>query len=253
VTTTVAVVGKGGVGKTTFSALTIKYLRHVGRTPILAIDGDPSANLNLALGMELHETIGQIREETKQQISNGTFQTGISKPDWFEYRVNGCIVEGDGVDLLAMGRPEGPTCYCAANNMLRTCIDRLGNDYAAVVIDNEAGMEHISRQTTRDVDVLFVLTDPTQRGLAAAEHIVALARDLGTRIGRAYLVINNVDGDLPAPLAARANAVGIPLLGVLPRDPMVSRLDVEGRPLVDLDDTSRVYPAVKALLERALE
>lgn len=251
-TLTVAVVGKGGVGKTTFSALAIKYLRETGRTPILAIDGDPSSNLNLALGMELRETVGQIREDTAQQVATGTFQAGIAKADWFEYQVNDCLVEGEDVDLLAMGRPEGPGCYCAANSMLRMCIDRLGDDYAVVVIDNEAGMEHISRQTARSIDILFVLTDPTQRGLAAAEHIVALARSLNTRIGSAYLVINNVDGELPEPLAARAEGVGIPFLGVLPRDPAVGRLDVLGRPLIELDDTSLVYPAVKALLGHAL-
>jgi CO dehydrogenase maturation factor len=252
VTLTLAVVGKGGVGKTLFAALTIKYLRDVGRTPILAIDADPSSNLNLALGMELRETVGQIREDAAQQVSTGTFQVGIAKPDWFDYQVNDCLVEGDDIDLLAMGRPEGPGCYCAANNILRLCIDRLGNDYAAVVIDNEAGMEHISRQTTRRIDRLFVLTDPTQRGLAAAEHIMILARDLNTRIGSAHLVINNVAGDLPEPLATRAREVGIPLLGVLPRDPAVGQFDVLGRPLVELGDASLVYPAVKALLARAL-
>ena len=132
----------------------------------------------------------------------------MSKPDWFEYKVNECLVEGHGVDLLAMGRPEGPTCYCAANNMLRNCIDTLGNDYDWVVIDNEAGMEHISRQTTRDVDVLFIVTDPTYRGLTAAQHIVRLVGELGTRIGRSYLVVNNV-GELPERFASGAG-LGVP-------------------------------------------
>jgi len=251
-TTTLAVAGKGGTGKTTFTALVIKYLLETGRVPILAIDGDPSSNLNLALGMELRETVGQIREETKEQVSKGTFQAGMSKPDWFEYKVSECLVEGKGVDLLAMGRPEGPTCYCAANNMLRACIDRLGNDYAWVVIDNEAGMEHISRQTTRDVDILFIISDPTQRGLAAVEHIVRLIRELGTRIGKAYLVINNVVGELPEVLRQRAESLGIPLLGTLPHDPAVSKCDLVGKPLVELDDSSLIYPAVKALLAKVL-
>jgi len=251
-TTTLAVAGKGGTGKTTFTALVIKYLLETGRAPILAIDGDPSSNLNLALGMELRETVGQIREETKEQVSKGTFQAGMSKPDWFEYKVSECLVEGKGVDLLAMGRPEGPTCYCAANNMLRACIDRLGNDYAWVVIDNEAGMEHISRQTTRDVDILFIISDPTQRGLAAVEHIVRLIRELGTRIGKAYLVINNVVGELPEVLRQRAESLGIPLLGTLPHDPAVSECDLVGKPLVELDDSSLIYPAVKALLAKVL-
>ncbi|MHB0858265.1 MAG: ATP-binding protein [Anaerolineae bacterium] len=250
-TVTVAVVGKGGTGKTTFAALAIKYLLETERKPILAIDGDPSSNLNLALGLTLCETIGQIREETKEQVSSGTFQSGMSKPDWFEYRVNECLVEGDGLDLLAMGRPEGPTCYCAANHMLRTSIDRLGNDYAWVVIDNEAGMEHISRQTTRDVDYLFIVADPTHRSLVAAEHIVHLARSLGTRIGRSYLIVNNVTTELPEELLQRVQALGVPLLGTLPRDPAVSECDLLGRPLVSLDDSSRIYPAVKALLQKA--
>ncbi|MBC7236887.1 MAG: AAA family ATPase, partial [Chloroflexi bacterium] len=146
-TVTIAVAGKGGTGKTTFAALTVKYLLETGRRPVLAVDGDPSSNLHSALGLELYETVGQIREETKEQVTTGTFASGISKPDWFEYRINECLVEGDGVDLLAMGRAEGPGCYCAANNILRNCIDRLSSHYPWVVIDNEAGMEHISRQT----------------------------------------------------------------------------------------------------------
>lgn len=251
-TTTLAVAGKGGTGKTIFAALTIKYLVEMGRTPILAIDGDPSSNLNLALGLELYETIGQIRENTLQQVSSGSFPAGISKPDWFEYRMNECLVEGEGVDLLAMGRPEGPGCYCAANNMLRGCIDRLGSNYAYIVIDNEAGMEHISRQTTRNIDLLFVLSGPTYRGLAAAEHIVGLTKELGTRIGQSYLVMNNVNGELPETFVQRVEGLGIPLLGTLPRDPMISDYDLEGRMLIELDDTSLIYPAVKGLLRKGL-
>lgn len=251
-TETIAIVGKGGTGKTTFAALTVKFLREAGLTPILAIDADPSANLNMALGMELGDTVGQIREDTRDQVTGGTFQPGISKPDWFQYQVEQCVVEGADVDLLAMGRPEGPGCYCAANHMLRTAIDRLGDSYRSVVIDNEAGMEHISRQTTRDVDWLFIITDPSQRGLAAAEQIVHLVASLGTRIGRSGLIINRVSGELPEEFRRRAEALGIPLLGLLPQDPEIARLDAEGRPLVGLDDSSAVYPAVKAILQECL-
>ena len=252
-TETLAVVGKGGTGKTTFAALTVKYLREIGLTPILAIDADPSSNLNMALGMELGDTVGQIREDTRDQVTSGTFQQGISKPDWFEYQVLNCLVEGDEMDLLAMGRPEGPGCYCAANHMLREAIDRLGNNYRSVVIDNEAGMEHISRQTTRDVDWLFIVTDPSQRGLAAAEHIARLVASLGTRIGRTGLIINRVADELPKEFRERAAALGVPLLGMLPEDPAIRRYDVEGRPLIDLDDSSAIYPAVKALLQTCLK
>ena len=251
-TTTIAVAGKGGTGKTTFAALAIRYLLETGRKPVLAIDGDPSSNLNMALGLDLHATVGAIREETQVQVSSGTFQPGISKPDWFEYKVNECLVEGDGVDLLAMGRPEGPGCYCAANNMLRRSIDRLGSEYPWVVIDNEAGMEHISRQTTRDIDRLFVLSDPTLRGLTTVEHVAHLIGELGTRIGQAYLVINNVVGELPQSFREQVEAVGIPLLGTLPRDPAVVAFDLSGRPLIELDDASLIYPAVRGLLQAAL-
>jgi len=250
-TVTIAVAGKGGTGKTLFAALTIKYLLEKGRTPILAIDGDPSSNLNLALGMELRETIGQIREETQKQVSSGRFQVGISKPDWFEYKVYECLVEGEGVDLLAMGRPEGPGCYCAANNMLRQCIDRLGDEYAYVVIDNEAGMEHISRQTTRDVDYLFILSDPSYRGVIAAARIAELAQELGTRIGKEYLVINNVQGELPEVLENRVKELGVPFLGAIPRDQAVMECDFEGKPLITLGEDSLVYPAVCRLLDQA--
>lgn len=252
-TVTIAVAGKGGTGKTTFAALTIRYLLEQGHTPILAIDGDPSSNLNLALGMPLEATIGQIREEARDQVSGGRFQAGIAKPDYFAYKVHECLVEGEGVDLLAMGRPEGPTCYCAANNMLRSSIDRLGNDYAYVVIDNEAGMEHISRQTTRNVDHLFVVTDPTMRGVAAARHIVDLIGELGTRIGRTYLVVNRVSGELPAALQEAIQALGIATVATLPNDPSIAALDAEGRPLVQVDRSSAIYRAVEALLKRTVQ
>ena len=249
---TLAVAGKGGTGKTTFAALAVKYLREHGLTPILAIDADPSSNLNMALGMELHDTVGQIREDTRDEVTSGTFQPGISKPDWFRYQVEQCIEESDDVDLLAMGRPEGPGCYCAANHMLRQAIDQVGDSYRAVVIDNEAGMEHISRQTTRAVDWLFVVTDTSQRGLVAAEQIMKLLDSLGDRIEHVGLVVNRVDGELPEAFRRRLDALGAPLLGVLPQDPAISRLDGEGLPLTTVDDSSGVYAAVKAVLDANL-
>jgi CO dehydrogenase maturation factor len=202
--------------------------------------------------MELEGTVGQIREDTRDQVTGGTFEPGISKPDWFQYQVEQCVVEGQKMDLLAMGRPEGPGCYCAANHMLRQAIDRLGDNYHSVVIDNEAGMEHISRQTTRDVDWLFIITDPTYRGLSAAEHIVELVRSLGTRIGRAGLLFNRVPGELPSVLSDRAAELEVPILGVIPQDPDIAQFDAEGRPLIELDESSASYQAVGAVLDECL-
>ncbi|MDY7039316.1 MAG: AAA family ATPase [Chloroflexota bacterium] len=249
-TKTIAVAGKGGTGKTTFTAMVIKYLVERGTGYILAIDGDPSANLNLVLGMELEETVGHIREDALLDVKSGQYDASMSKHDYFEYRINQSLVEGDRVDLIAMGRPEGPGCYCAANNILRHVIDRLGNDYDYVVIDNEAGMEHISRQTTRDIDLLFIISDPTVRGLMGAKNIVDLTGELGTRIRRPYLVVNSVRGELPAPLAERVNEIGVPLLGTLPYDEQVAEFDVVGRPMIELDSDSALVNATRTLLDQ---
>jgi len=246
-TYSIALAGKGGTGKTTMAGMLVKYLVEKGRTPVLAVDADANANLNEVLGLKVEETLGDAREQMKTGASSG-----MTKDIFMEMKLQEAVVEAEGFDLIVMGRPEGAGCYCAANTLLTQSLEKLIQNYTSIVMDNEAGMEHISRQTTRRIDRLFVLTDPTQRGLAAAEHIMILARDLNTRIGSAHLVINNVAGDLPEPLATRAREVGIPLLGVLPRDPAVGQFDVLGRPLVELDDASLVYPAVKALLARAL-
>lgn len=254
-TITIAVAGKGGTGKTTLTALLIKYLKQERGGFILAVDGDPSSNLNLALGLELHETVGGIREEALQEVQAGGGSTrGISKQDWFEYRINQALVESPRLDLIAMGRPEGPGCYCAANNIIRAVIDRLGNDYDWVVIDNEAGMEHISRQTTRHIDYLFVVSDPTLRGLAAAQGIHELVGELGehgTRVSRLFFVINRVNGALPVAFRQKAAEMGLEPLFILPADDTVGLFDLEGRPLIEIGEDTPIYRAVRALAEQA--
>lgn len=248
---TIAVAGKGGTGKTTFAALIVKCLKENTPGIVLAVDGDPSSNLHLALGLPLSETIGHIREDTLSQIQKGTLQGGISKVDYLELRISKALVEGDRVDLIAMGRPEGPGCYCAANAILRNVIDRLKNDYDYVVIDNEAGMEHISRQTTHNVDVLFVISDPTIKGIMAAKGIVELAKELGTKIRKAYLVVNKVNGDLPEMLRDKIQEVGLELIGALPNEPKMAEFDLVGKPVLELEKTSPLYKAVEDILRRA--
>ncbi len=250
-TVTIAVAGKGGTGKTTFTALLIKYIRLHDLGNILAIDGDPSANLNLVLGMDLSETVGRIREDARTQVSEGRFDPSMPKADFFEYQVSNSLVEGDKIDLIAMGRPEGPGCYCAANMILRNVIDRLGNQYDFVVIDNEAGMEHISRQTAREVDSLFIVTDLTMRGLAAAGHIAQLIRELGTRVHRAYLVINRTDDDVPQHWMPKIREYGLELIGTLPNDPTVGEFDVIGKPLIDMPQEAPIYKAVAEIAGKA--
>ncbi len=183
-TSTIAVAGKGGTGKTTIAGLLIRRLAAAQAGPILAIDADPASNLNTVLDLPLEKTVGDVREETSEKARANLLEAGIAKRDLLDYEINTSVVEGVGVDLLAMGRPEGPGCYCAANNMLRAIIDTIADSYPWVVIDNEAGLEHLSRRTTRDVDVLFIVSDATVRGITTAGRVAALvdrARHEGRR------------------------------------------------------------------------
>lgn len=256
-TTTIALAGKGGVGKTTIGAMVIKYLVQAQRGAILAIDADPSSNLNMVLGLDLEWTVGDIREDMLSQVQSslvaggaamGTMPGGVSKREYLDYQVRTSISEGRHFDLIAMGRSEGPGCYCAVNHNLREVIDTLSKNYRYVVIDNEAGMEHLSRRTTRDVEHLLIVSDPTQRGIVAAERIAALRKELDINVENAYLILNRLPGEIPDPLQERVNQLDIPLLGVVPADPEITTFEFSGRPLVELGDSSPVYQAVEAMM-----
>ena len=256
-TTTIAVAGKGGVGKTTVAAMTIKYLAGTGRGAILAIDADPSSNLNMVLGLDLDWTVGDIREgmlsKVKESITAGGaamggLPGGVSKREYLDYEVRSSLSEGIEFDLIAMGRGEGPGCYCAVNHNLREVIDAISNSYRFVVVDNEAGMEHLSRRTTRDVQHMLIVTDPTQRGIVAAERIAAMRHELDINIENAYLVVNRLQGEMPPPLAERVEQLDFPLLGTIPDVPDIAEFEFTGRPLVELDTTSAVYTSVADML-----
>jgi CO dehydrogenase maturation factor len=244
-TTTIAVAGKGGTGKTTVSALLIRYLVARGKGSVLAIDADPSSNLNLALGVPLEQTIGNLREEALVKVQAGNMGSGMTKTDFIEYGVRDALVEEKGFDLLAMGRPEGQGCYCAANSILRSSMDRLSMGYDFVVMDNEAGLEHLSRRTTRDVDWLVVVSDFSQRGIVAAGRVAELTKELKTRVAHMGLILNRAKGwtkeTLPAEVAAAVAATGLPLLAVVPDDAVLGEYDIMGRPLWDLPDTSPAW------------
>ncbi len=256
-TVTIALAGKGGTGKTTVAACFIRYLLEERGGSILAIDADPAMNLPLVLGLEVEQTIGDIREEMLQLVQSsgalaGSMPGGLSKQEYLDYQVQMALVEGRQVDLLAMGRPEGPGCYCAANQMLRVIIDRLSNHYDYVVIDNEAGMEHLSRRTTRDVDVLLLVTDPTQRGIAAAREMARMVPGLDIRVGRTCLIVNRVRDGLPPPLAEAIARTGLELIGTVPEDPAMAEFEISGRPLVQLPIETAVYQAVRSIARQVL-
>jgi CO dehydrogenase maturation factor len=260
-TTTIALAGKGGVGKTTVAGMIIKYLVSARSGAILAIDADPSANLNMVLGLDLDWTVGDIREDLLQQVQSslvasgaamGSLPGGISKRDYLDYQIRSSLAEGDRFDLIAMGRSEGPGCYCAVNHNLREVIDAISARYQYVVIDNEAGMEHLSRRTTRDVQHLLVVTDPTQRGIVAAERIAELRNELDIQIENTYLVLNRLVNEIPKPLQERIDQLDIPLLGVIPASDELAELEFSGRPLVELGEKSTVYQSVIQMMDDIL-
>ena len=247
-TVTIAVAGKGGTGKTTVAALLAQILAKQGT--VLAIDADPSSNLHMCLGLPQETTVGAVREEAAKKVRSSDFPAGMSKASYLELGVRQTLVESDKIDLIAMGRPEGQGCYCAANNVLRGVIDQLARNYDFVVIDNEAGMEHISRQTTRDVDILLIMSDPSMRGVATAGMIKGLIEELRPHIGKMGLVINRVEGAIPAAVEKRIQELGIEALAVLPSDRELLDLEANGEPLTKLSDRSAIKLEIAALVKR---
>jgi CO dehydrogenase maturation factor len=260
-TITIALAGKGGVGKTTISGMVVKYLAQKQSGNILAIDADPSSNLNMVLGLDLDWTVGDIREDMLHQVKRslgaggaamGALPGGQSKREYLDYQVRSSLSEGTRYDLIAMGRGEGTGCYCAVNHNLREVIDSISKNYAYVVIDNEAGMEHLSRRTTRDVQHLLVISDPTQRGLVAAQRVAEMSKDLDIHIENAYLIINRLPGVMPPELEDFISKMDIKLLGVIPANEEIARFDITGRPLVEIGLNSPVYLSVAGMIDQIL-
>ncbi len=246
----IAVSGKGGTGKTTFSALAVDYLvRRTGKA-VLAVDADSNANLDQALGTRAEKTVGAVREYLTENVSR--IPAGMSKEVWVETMLRQALVEEKGFDLISMGRPEGPGCYCYLNNIFRRYLDIMTKQYEYVVMDNEAGMEHLSRRTTRGVDVMFIASDPTVRGIRTALRIRDLARELKLDIRRMALVVSRVRDGLADNLRAIAEEGNLELAGVVPDDPLIVSLDEEGRAITELPEDSPARRAVEDILSRYL-
>jgi CO dehydrogenase maturation factor len=242
---TIAVSGKGGTGKTTLAGMILRYLLDKGKGPILAVDADSNANLNEVLGVEVRSTIGEARELMTKDVP-----AGMTKDIWFEYKVQESLTEAKGFDLIAMGRPEGPGCYCAANTLARKCLDLLTGNYQYIVIDNEAGMEHFSRLTTRDVDLLFVLSDPSRRGILTAARIRDLIHELDLHIARDVLILNRVPGEPDPGSLEEAARQNLELGGIIPMDDDVYRYDLEGKPTFQLSLESTSVQAARRIFEK---
>jgi len=247
-TKTIAIAGKGGTGKTTISALLVKLLSDKGL--VLAIDGDPSENLSQVLGLSLEKTVGSNREALSEMITKGNFSPEVSKQEYLDGKIMEALVEWKGFDLIAMGRPEGPGCYCAANHMLRASVDRLGERYDYVIIDCEAGMEHISRQTTRDVDILLIMTDPTLRGITTAARMKELMREMRTSVGEVGLIMNRLAGTISQKLQESLDNTGLKVIVTIPQDHYLSSLEIEGEPVTNLPPESPIVQKVNSIAEK---
>jgi CO dehydrogenase maturation factor len=230
----IALAGKGGVGKTTIGGMLVRYLvEKVDKGPVLAVDADPNSNLNEVLGVSVRATIGEAREKLKEDVP-----TGMSKDSWLEYKIQEAVIEAKGFDLLVMGRPEGPGCYCAANSMAKKYIDALKGNYAFVVVDNEAGMEHMSRLVTQDVDVLYVVSDPTPRGILTASRILSVIGELGLHIRKTVVIVNRFSGKDTGMLEKAAGEKGVAIGGIVRDDDDLLRADAEGKSVFELTPSS---------------
>ena len=242
----IAVAGKGGSGKTSVTSLIIRYLKSNKLEPILAIDADPNANLGESLGLEVKQTIGSIIASFNNEKIN--IPPGMTKEAYLEYKLNGALVESKGIDLLTMGRGEGPECYCYPNLLLRKFADSLVGNYAYVVMDNEAGMEHLSRRTTQNIDVLLIISDHSVKGIRTVARIRDLVSELKLVVNRQSVLINFAPAKL-APLVSEELArLGIEPTALIPEDEQIYKYDLELKPLLDLPDTSKAVRVVNDLM-----
>ena len=250
-TYTIAVAGKGGVGKTSFCALLVRWLIEHNRTPILAVDADPNSNLSEALGMG--ETEGSISDILSKTKDIGGIPANMSQDEFIHFRMHESLTEGEHFDLIAMGGPEGPGCYCFPNNVLRKHLQKLAKNYETVIMDNEAGLEHISRgTTTENVDDLFILSDTSVRSVRSAGRVVELTKDLKTPVKRMHLILTRgKDGDIEA-LGHELKKVGIPVIGMIPEDRELVDYELAGRALYELPAEAISVAATNDILDRTL-
>jgi CO dehydrogenase maturation factor len=248
---TIAISGKGGTGKSTIAALIIRWLKDQELGPILAVDADPNVNLNDLLGIRIEETVGAIREEMKRSAHK--LPGGMTKQEFLEYKIHASLRETRDFDLIAMGRPEGPGCYCYANNLLRDILKTLSDNYKCVVIDNEAGMEHLSRRTAQRIDDLLLVSDPSARGIQAAARISKLLTELDTRVGKKRLILNRVKEDIPDILEKCIKEHGLDLFSFIPEDDTLLRMDQSGKPIWKISEDSSAYQAIHQMMSELMK
>lgn len=249
-TKTIAVAGKGGVGKTTTCGMIIDYLIKKKQGPLLVVDADANSNLNEVLGVEAETTLGSIREDMAHAELNGSVPSGMTKADYAEMKFADALIEEDDFDMIVMGRTQGAGCYCYVNGMLKTQVDKYIGNYKYTVIDNEAGLEHISRGTLPHVDVMLLVSDCSRRGIQAVARIYEMIDELGLNPGEIHLIVNRApSGELNPGVLEEIEKHGLPLLGVLPHDDLVYEYDCDGKPTAYVPEETPVKKALSGLLD----
>ena len=249
----IAVAGKGGVGKTTLTGLLIQYLCESGKKPVLAVDADANANLNEVLGVGIECTLGELREEIERAGVDSRYQipVGMTKQAYLEARLADAITEEDDYDLMVMGRTQGQGCYCFVNGLVQTQIQKLQSNYPYVVVDNEAGMEHISRGLIPTMEIAILVSDCSRRGVQAAGRIAALMKELNFKPKTVGLIVNRApEGKLDAETMEEVEKQGLTLLGVVPQDQDVYQYDCDGKPIVRLPKNSPVRRALHDIVQK---
>jgi CO dehydrogenase maturation factor len=246
----IAVAGKGGTGKTSVTTMVIRYLLSKGAGPILAIDADPNANLGESLGLDIKQTLGSIIASFNDEKIN--IPAGMTKEAYLDFKINEAVVEAKGIDLVTMGRGEGPDCYCYPNVILRKFADTLSGNYPYMVMDNEAGMEHLSRRTTQNVDELLLVSDHSVKGIRTIARIKELVAELKLEVKRQSVLINMVPDGIDPMVAQEMSRLGIEAAAIIPLDDEVYQYDIKLKPLLDLPDSSRAVQAVDNLMTKLL-
>ena len=247
---TIAVAGKGGVGKTTTCGMLIDYLCKKRRGPVLVVDADANSNLNEVLGVEVETSLGQIREEMAQAELKGSIPKGMTKADYAEYKFNSALIEDDDFDMLVMGRTQGKGCYCYVNGVLKSQVDKYAKNYSYIVMDNEAGLEHVARGTLPHVDTMLLISDCSRRGIQAAARVAEMVQEMNLNPGQMGLIVNRAPGGvLDEGIKAEVEKHGLTLLGVLPQDEAVYRCDCAGDPSSKLPDGNPVKIALKGIMQ----
>ena len=243
----IAVAGKGGTGKTTISALITRILIESQKGSVIALDADPNSNLNELLGVKVTKTVGELVENFKKD--GAALPKGMYKDQMVEMNLHQSVIEGKGFDLLVMGRGEGQGCYCAANNLFKRYIDMLQNNYKYIVMDNEAGMEHISRKTTTNVNFLFLVSDPSLRGILTAARLRDLAKELKINAEKVFLIVNRINGNLDLKLKEYISAQNFEILGLINSDDALTDIELSGKSVFDLSSKSIALNQVKEIIK----